>query len=116
MKIIVAGSRHFTDYEFVKGKMDNLFLPHFKPEQIICGMCPGADLLGKRWAEENGIDVIEFPANFKLLGKAAGPVRNAQMAEYGDGLILFWNGKSKGSANMLKCMEILGKPTLKYRI
>lgn len=31
------------------------------------------------------------------LGKGAGHKRNTQMAEYADGAIIFWDGKSKGS-------------------
>ena len=43
-------------------------------------------------------------------GKAAGHVRNKKMAEYGDALLLIWDGKSKGSANMKKEMQKLNKP------
>jgi len=45
------------------------------------------------------------------LGKAAGPVRNEEMKEYADALIVFiWQG-SRGSADMLARMQRAGKPT-----
>lgn len=55
-----------------------------------------------RWgANEQGIPVVEFPADCKLHRKAAGPIRNEQMAQYADALILVWDGKSAGSSSML---------------
>jgi hypothetical protein len=42
-----------------------------------------------------------FPAKWDKYGKAAGPLRNREMAAYADALILVWDGKSRGSANML---------------
>lgn len=52
----------------------------------------------------------EFPADWKAHGKAAGPIRNKQMAEYADALLLIWDGESKGSASMKNEMLKLNKP------
>ena len=41
--------------------------------------------------------------------KAAGPIRNRQMAEYADYLIAFWDGESRGTRNMIETMKKLGK-------
>ncbi len=35
-------------------------------------------------------------------GKSAGHIRNAEMADYADALIAFWDGKSRGTANMIE--------------
>jgi len=53
---------------------------------------------------------VEFPADWDTHGRAAGPIRNKQMAEYGDALLLIWDGESRGSANMKSNMKKLGKP------
>ncbi len=66
---------------------------------------PGADALGERWAKENDIPVKVFPANWDKHGKAAGPIRNKQMAAYGEMLIAFWDGKSSGTGNMISLAE-----------
>ena len=58
-------------------------------------------MLGKRWAEENGIPVKEFHAPWDSLGAGAGPFRNRQMAEYADALIAVHDGTSRGTANMI---------------
>ena len=51
-----------------------------------------------------------FDADWETHGKAAGPIRNAQMAKYADALLLIWDWKSKGSANMKQEMFKLNKP------
>ena len=40
---------------------------------------------------------------------AAGPIRNKEMAQNGDFLVAFWDGKSKGTKNMIKTMKACGK-------
>jgi hypothetical protein len=99
MKVIIAGSRSINDYKQLCQIMDNLII---QTTEVVCGMASGVDLMGKRWAEENGIPVKKMPANWSLHGNAAGPIRNKEMAEYADALILLWDGKSKGSKSMLK--------------
>lgn len=99
MKVIIAGGRHFNDYELLKQECSILL--NDKNVEIICGMSEGADLLGKRFAEENLIKIHEFPANWNLYGKKAGLIRNIQMGDFADALIAFWNGLSTGTAHMI---------------
>ena len=81
------------------------------PSEVVCGMARGADHLGKLWAAFHGVPVVEFPADWDKYKKAAGHIRNAQMAEYGDALLIFIWDESRGSMNMLEQMGKLGKPT-----
>lgn len=69
--------------------------------QVISGGAQGADSLGAAWAVANKIPCTFFIPNWELYGKAAGPIRNQQMAAEGEALILVWDGKSRGSNNML---------------
>lgn len=108
MKLIVAGSRDFTDYEFLKKTLDKLLINQTDIE-IVCGMARGADLLGKRYAEERGYPVKEMPANWDL-GKRGGYIRNREMAQYGTHLVAFWNG-SKGTGHMIDLAKEFGLPT-----
>lgn len=99
MKTIIAGTRDINDYDTViKAVNDSGFMI----SEVVCGMAPGADMLGKQWALEHNIPVAKFPADWKKYKNAAGPIRNAEMANYGDALIAIWDGKSKGTANMIK--------------
>lgn len=93
-KVIVAGCRDFADYELLKEKCD-FYLQNKKPENIVIvsGHASGADDLCERYAQERGLQLETFPANWKAHGRAAGPIRNAQMASVAHALIAFWDGK-----------------------
>ena len=101
-KVIVAGCRDFADYELLKEKCD-FYLQNQKPEiiVIVSGHASGADTLGERYAQERGYETEVYPADWKTNGRAAGPIRNAQMAAVADALIAFWDGKSRGTKNMI---------------
>jgi len=106
MKLIIAGSRDFDDYDMLCEEADKyLFDEGVLPEEVeaeICGMARGADLLGKRWAEEREIKVLEFPANWKYYGRGAGLIRNEQMAVEGTHLLAFLVDGSRGTTNMIE--------------
>ena len=113
-RVIVAGGRDFQDYELLKEQI-NKAIAYFKLSQIeiVSGGCRGADILGEKYASENGYPVKRFIAQWDKYGKAAGAIRNKEMAEYvsaSDGcLIAFWDGKSKGTKNMIEEMRRAGK-------
>ena len=112
MKLILAGSRNFDlDIGSIQNIIDIIFpMTVPLPTEVVCGCCKGIDLSGANWAEFQGIPIKRFKPDWDGLGRKAGPIRNQQMAEYGNVLLLVWDGKSKGSANMKKQMEALNKP------
>lgn len=112
MKVIIAGGRNFRDYNKLRESCDNI-LVNQKEVEIVSGTAAGADTLGERYAQEKGYEVKKFPAQWDLYGKSAGYKRNQQMAEYADGLIAFWDGKSKGTKHMI---DIANKMGLKVRV
>ena len=102
-RVIIEGCRDFDDYELLKEKCD-YFLQDEKKEDvvIISGHASGADALGERYAQERGFQLETFPADWKAHGRAAGPIRNARMASAANALIAFWDGKSRGTKNMIE--------------
>lgn len=84
--------------------------------EIISGGARGADALAKKYALENNIPYKEFTADWGKHNKSAGIVRNKQMAEYGDMLVSFWDGESKGSKNMIENMKKLNKHVVIVRV
>lgn len=102
-KVIVAGCRDFADYELLKEKCD-FYLQNKKPENIVIvsGHASGTDALGERYAQERGYETEIYPTDWKTHGRAAGPIRNAQMAAVADALIALWDGKSHGIKNMIE--------------
>lgn len=111
MKLIVAGSRDLDEgtvyAEMAKLRSEGHVLA--QATEIVSGCARGADTAGERYARSFGIPVKKFPADWSKYGKSAGPMRNRQMAEYGDVLLLIWDGKSRGSANMKSQMVTRNK-------
>lgn len=104
MKTIIAGSRHINSKQIVQDAIDSC---PWRDEisEVVCGGANGVDRQGSWWAERNHIAIKDFPADWKTYGKSAGPIRNHQMAQYADALILVWDGTSKGSADMKRWAE-----------
>lgn len=99
-KIIIAGSRGIDDWPLVKRTLD-ILLAATSDAEVVSGGARGVDAMGEQYAEERGWNVRLFVPDWKMRGKAAGPIRNREMAEYADMLIAFWDGRSPGTANMI---------------
>jgi hypothetical protein len=106
MKVIIAGGRDFSDYNYLKASIVPIF-PNLEIE-VVSGCAKGADTLGEKFAEEMNLKLHKFPANWSKFGKSAGFKRNEEMAKNADCLIAFWDGKSKGTEHMIKCATKLG--------
>ena len=99
MKVIIAGSREITDYELVLQAITNA---NFDITSVVSGCARGVDRLGERFAKECGLPIHQFPADWNgPHKKAAGHVRNAEMANFGDALIAIWDGSSPGTKGMI---------------
>ena len=62
----------------------------------------------------NQIPIRRFHPNCKKYKKSAGAVRNKVMAKYADAVIVIWDGKSKGSRNMIEEAKKLKMPLEVY--
>jgi hypothetical protein len=111
-KIIIAGGREFKNYLLLVESLLiflNKFKIPFSELQIVSGCAKGADKLGIKFAENNQISLRLMPADWDKHRKSAGYIRNAEMAKYADMLLVFWDGKSKGTKHMIETMQKLGK-------
>ena len=104
MKVIIAGSREIEDMKEVEAAIKE---SGFSITEVVSGTARGVDCLGEKWAMENDRRLAVFRAEWETLGKAAGFIRNRRMAEYADALIAVWDGKSKGTMNMIDNAEEL---------
>lgn len=103
MKLIIAGSRFITRAGLVEIGIKHHNITDIT--EVVCGMARGVDTLGYNWAKENGIPIKEFPAAWDTFGNRAGPIRNAEMANYADEALVIWDRKSPGSKNMIMNMK-----------
>lgn len=116
MRIIVAGSRDFNNYGLLKLTLkeyiESLGIVDLSQVIIVSGAAKGADTLGEHFAYDYGIDIRRFPAKWDEFGKSAGIIRNCEMAKYAAEkygvLFAFWDGKSKGTKNMIDLAKRYG--------
>lgn len=115
MRVVIAGSRHISDAALIQKAVDE---SGFQVTTVICGEADGVDTLGKEWAVANSIPIISFVPDWTDLkaypcvtryrsdgtayNAAAGMIRNRKMAQNADAVIVIWDGKSRGSANMIQ--------------
>lgn len=98
MITIIAGSRTILNPRLVENAAKDC---GWNITEVVNGLAHGVDELGGQWAKKNKIKIKEFPANWEKFGRKAGFLRNEQMANYAEALILIWDGESKGSKMML---------------
>ena len=104
-RVIIAGTRDFSDYDLLKNYCDYMLSKKAESGEeiaILSGGASGADALGEQYAKERGYKILRYPAQWEKYGRQAGPMRNRQMADNADALIAYWDGKSRGTKNMIE--------------
>lgn len=114
MRIIIAGSREYNNYEEA-AKLVDKFIKDVNSSNvvIVSGGAKGADKIGEEYAARNDLDCVVYKANWGKYGKQAGIIRNGEMAKNADCLLAFWDGESRGTYNMINTAK---KRKLKVRV
>jgi len=129
MKCVIAGSRSLGLKENIHGswvQMDLEECPFVEEgvklcdwvdriSEIVSGTARGIDNLGEQLAEKFDLEKALFPADWNR-GRGAGHIRNKDMAIYCDLAIIFWDGVSAGTKNMIEQMEKVKKPYILYKV
>ena len=105
MIILVAGPRTFTDKALM---WQNLALLISPDDTIIHGNANGADKMAGDYAKEFGIACEPYKASWAF-GLVGGHSRNQIMAHKADKAIIFWDGFSTGTADMIARIKYEGK-------
>lgn len=121
-KVIVCGTRTFSDFALLSAKMDKI-VENFWDVALVSGANKhwdtylgewvGADYLAERWASKRRFTIVRFWPDWDRLGKKAGPLRNAEMARYATHCVAFWDGESRGTLSMINLAKMYD---LKLRI
>lgn len=109
--VLVCGGRGLNEFEVWNALERDfyLLLPFGNTfKKMIHGGASGADIGAARWAESEGVKVVEYKANWKKHGKAAGPIRNQQMLDEGKPDYVFAFPGGKGTADMVRRAEHAG--------
>ena len=103
MKVAIVGSRNLT----------SIALDRYVPEQadeIVSGGAVGVDRCAAEYAKSKGLKLTEFLPQYERYGRAAPIVRNKEIVDYADTVIVFWNGSSKGTLSVIKYAQKAEKP------
>lgn len=113
MICIIAGSRTATQEQTYEASR----LSGWSGEiaETLDGGALGADRWGSEWSRAMRLSIKMFRANWDQHGRAAGPIRNRKMAEHADALIAVWDGKSRGTKNMIEEATNRGLKVFVYR-
>lgn len=110
-RVIVCGSRKWTDRDQIAHRLSEL------PSDtiVVHGGAKGADSIAGHEALKLGFLVECHPALWDEEGRGAGFIRNERMAKLGADLCLaFWDGRSRGTADMVDRAEKHGIPLELY--
>lgn len=109
MRILVCGGRDYRDETRVRRVLDRVHSER-GISVIIQGAAAGADRLAAEWGWDHKLPVCSFPAEWKLHGKKAGAIRNADMLARSnpDAVIAFPGGR--GTADMVSRARAAGLP------
>ena len=91
----VVGSRSLTVQDLGR------YLPEGVTE-IVSGGARGVDQCARRYAREHGLKLTEFLPDYDRYGRAAPLMRNAQIVEYADQVLAFWDRRSRGTRHVIE--------------
>lgn len=113
MRTIIAGSRTVHWYPVVA---DAVWESGITPSVVLSGGADGVDRLGERWAREHRVPFERYLARWDEFGRVAGVIRNAEMARTAEALIAVWEGKSRGTADMIDRARRQGLTVFVYEV
>ena len=102
MKIAVVGSRSVKNIDLS---------PYISQgDEIIAGGAVGVDACAAAYAKKNTLTLTEFLPQYDRFGRAAPIVRNREIVDYADQVLVFWDGQSKGTQSVIQYAKKQGKP------
>lgn len=106
MKVLIAGSRDYPRLDQVRKYVAEM------PEDwtVISGGARGVDTEAADAAMMRNLGIELHPADWKTYGRRAGVIRNAAMVDRADLVVVFWDGKSRGSRNTIEHARHMCKP------
>ena len=103
MKLLIAGSRSITSFDL------SPYIPD-EADLIITGGAKGIDTLAEVWAEERGIPTVTVKPCYEKYGRAAPILRDEEMVDMTDAVLVIWDGTSRGSKHTAEYARKKGKP------
>lgn len=103
MKLMIAGSRTIENIDISPYISDDT-------ELIISGGAKGIDALAEQYADKHRISKLILRPKYKLYQRRAPLIRNDEMVDMCDKVLVFWDGKSRGTKHTIDYAKRTGKP------
>ena len=103
MVLLIAGSRSITDFDI------SPYIPE-DTHLIVSGGANGIDKLAEKYADKKRISKLILQPQYELYGRAAPLKRNDLMVNVCNRVLIFWDGKSKGTKHTIDYAKKIGKP------
>ena len=103
MKLMIAGSRSITNIDLSQYVSNDIDL-------IISGGASGIDTLAEAYADKKRISKLILRPSYQRYGRGAPIIRNAQMVDIADEVLVIWDGSSKGTKNTIEYAQSKNKP------
>ena len=106
MKVAVIGSRGLQNrcYETICAHVPR------GCTEIISGGAAGVDKQAERYAEEHKLKLTVVLPDYATFEKSAPLIRNAEIVGRADYVLVIWDGKSRGSHNVIMTCLKTNKP------
>ncbi len=121
MKLAVFGPSYFKgekyeNYEYVSGVLDVVTTRYDAQIILTGGGDKGVEPMALRYAALNGMEADVTPPNIRRDGDRAFLVRNTDIIDKADGVLLFWDALDQKYAIMVKQCAQKNKPILVYGV
>jgi hypothetical protein len=105
-RVLVCGGRNYDDWEPLFAVLDALLGQN--DLVIIQGGAPGADGIARMWSRSRKCECLNFPADWRKQGRAAGPIRNHRMLAEGKPDLVLAAPGGRGTADMVRQARAAG--------
>lgn len=96
-RLAIVGGRYFADEESFKKEVRAVLAQNPGITTIVSGGADGAQAMAKWFAASAGLKYVEYGANWRRYGEAAGPMQDKFIVENSDGMLAFWDDETTGS-------------------
>ena len=103
MKLLIAGSRSITEFDISPYVSDAV-------DTIKSGGAKGVDTLAEVYADKLNLSKYILRPRYELYGRTAPLLRNEQMVDMADEVLVVWDGCSTGTTHTIRYTQKCCKP------
>ncbi len=108
MKLLIAGSRSIQIFDL------SSYIPS-DTDCIITGGATGIDRIAEQYADDHKLSKIILRPQYHLYKRNAPLIRNKQMVDIADAVLVIWDGKSKGTRYTIEYTKKMNIPLVLVR-